>query len=262
MTTTSTWTPTEAFKEDNALLREYGNSGGYEGPKFIWRDINGQVIDRNKTLAAIKAGKMEKAPRRYSIINQGAVIQWAYSLAHRPQYSRPVVCLDTETTGIDMTAVAVQIGIVNLRGETIMKTLVCLDGSEMSEGAQKVHGLSTDRLNDAPMFPTIWETLRPILETSDLVAYNMAFDARILAQTAHKYGLKMPTLRTHCLMQQYAMYHGELASAPSKSEMFVAPKLEAACEHFSIELIGAHDALTDARATRDVLVALARLYQE
>ena len=263
--TTTTWRPSDTFKEGNALLKEYGNRGGYEGGTFIWRDIHGQVIDRNKTLAMIKSGRVEKpappAPR-FSTANRYAAIQWAHSLASRTQRERPVVFLDTETTGLDMTDVAVQIGIMDLRGNVLMNTLVYPDGTEMSQGAFETHGLGPDKLDSAPMFTSIWVELRAILEESDLLAYNMPFDSRILAQTAHKYGLTMPSMRTHCVMQQHAMFIGEVISQPMKTEAYKTHKLIKVCEELNIDYADAHDALADARATRDVLIAMAALYED
>ena len=243
--TTTTWRPSDTFKEGNALLKEYGNRGGYEGGTFIWRDIHGQVIDRNKTLAMIKSGRVEKpappAPR-FSTANRYAAIQWAHSLVTRTQRDRRVIILDTETNGVDATSVMVQISIVDLRGNVLMDSLVHLDGAEMSEGAYKKHGIGSDRLNDAPLFTSIWDELREILADSDLLCYNTAFDARIVAQTAHKYGFAMPPLRTHCVMQQYSMFYGEVISPPLKAETFMIKSLADACEYFDIVNSGAHDA--------------------
>lgn len=248
--------------EQNALLKRFGYRWTKEGQsgKWILLNPNGGSVTPELALETIKSGRSEKAEPRFSTANREAAILWAHSLTSRRQHHRPVVFLDTETTGVDMTAVAVQISIINLRNNVLLDTLVHIDGSEMSEKAQETHGIGIDRLNDAPMFTTIWDKLQNILTTSDLIAFNAPFDFRVLTQTAAKYGLRMPAMKTHCLMQQYSMFIGEVTSTPMRPETYKVQSLAAACEHFGIENSGAHDALGDASAARDVLVAMAALY--
>jgi DNA polymerase III epsilon subunit-like protein len=64
----------------------------------------------------------------------------------------------------------------------------------------------------------------------------------------------MPPLITHCLMKQYAQYHGELAVG--SKDQFRSRKLDQACEAFGITP-GGHRALADAEASRQVLLAMA-----
>lgn len=259
---TTTYLPTGEFQKQNALLDDHGYIRKKEGSRWIVLDPHGHIVSREFALETIASGKAKKVEPRFSTANRAAAIQWAHSLASRTQRDRPVVVLDTETTGVDMTDIAVQIGIMDLRGNVLMNTLVYPGDTKMSEGAFATHGLGPDKLDNAPIFTSIWVELRAIIEESDVLAYNMPFDSRILTQTAAKYGLTMPPLRTHCVMQQYSMFVGEVISPPLKPETYKVQSLAAACEHFNIVNSGAHDALADAMATRDVLLAMAALYED
>lgn len=259
---TTTYLPTGEFQKQNALLDDHGYIRKKEGTRWLVLDPHGHVVSREFALETIASGKAKKVEPRFSTANRAAAIQWAHSLVSRTQRHRPVVILDTETTGVDMTDVAVQIGIVDLRGNVLMNTLIYPGDTKMSEGAFATHGLGPDRLDNAPLFTSIWVELRAILEDADLLIFNAPFDSRLLIQTAAKYGLTMPALRTHCVMQQFSMFIGEVSSPPMKAETYVVQSLEKACKHFGIENSGAHDALGDARATRDVLVAMAALYED
>lgn len=259
---TTTYLPTGEFQKQNALLDDHGYIRKKEGTRWLVLDPHGHVVSREFALETIASGKAKKVEPRFSTASRAAAIQWAHSLVSRTQRDRQVVFLDTETSGVDMASVAVQIGGVNLRDDILMDTLIHLDGSEMSEKAQETHGISIDHLSHAPLFTEIWDELKGILESSDLIAFNMPFDARLLTQTANKYGLAMPMMRTHCLMMQFSLFYGEVVSPPMKPETYKIKSLEDACEHFGIVNIGAHDALADARATRAVLLAMAALYED
>jgi DNA polymerase-3 subunit epsilon len=252
----------EEREKQNALLKEYGFNWKREGS--LWRliDAHNQIVSLETALVSIRSGHIEKPKPVYSTANRAAAIQWAHSLTTRTQRERPVVFLDTETTGLGMSDVAIQIGIIDLRGNVLMNFLVHPDSTEISQGAFETHGMSSDKLSDAPMFTSIWVELRAILQESDLLIYNASYDVRILAQTAHKYGLTLPPLRTHCVMQQHAMFVGEVISQPLKTEAYKTHKLIKACEDMGIEYVDAHDALADAKSTRDVLIAMAKLYEE
>jgi DNA polymerase III subunit epsilon len=252
----------EERDKQNALLREYGFTWRREGE--LWRlfDIHSQIVSPESALVSIRSGQIEKPKPAISTANRAAAIEWAYSLTHRSQLARPVIILDTETSGVDMTDMPVQIGIVDLRGNVLIDTLINPDGTAISEKAQETHQISADDLAQAPMFTTIWDQLSALLENCDVLAFNASFDLRLIAQAAHKYGLSMPAVRSHCVMMQYSMYAGELRSQPLRPLEYKMQSLDGACNDFGIVNSGAHRALDDAMATRNVLLAMAALYTE
>jgi DNA polymerase III epsilon subunit-like protein len=93
------------------------------------------------------------------------------------------VFLDTETTGLDAGAQALDIGLVNARGERIFETrlkpTVAIDPA-----AAALHGISDEDLVSAPSWPDIAQQLQHHIGRRPLVIFNADFDTRILKQTA------------------------------------------------------------------------------
>jgi len=129
---------------------------------------------------------------------------WARDLFAEVEAARWVL-LDTETTGLDDSAEVVQVAVVSLGGTVLMDTLVRPSGPIPWE-ASRVHGISDDRVKDAPAYRDVHAELERLLVERSVVAYNASFDERILRQTAARYGLRPPRARWECAMRQYARW--------------------------------------------------------
>ncbi|ELE1937016.1 3'-5' exonuclease [Salmonella enterica] len=137
------------------------------------------------------------------------------------------VFLDTETTGLDDTAQALEIGLVNARGETIFETRL-KPTVGIDPAAAAVHGISDDELASAPSWPDIAPQLQYLIGRRPLVIFNANFDTRILKQTAAAHNDPagwLDTLTVYCAMRLAAGYYGptnrygtiSLASATSQA---------------------------------------------
>ncbi|EDX0374295.1 3'-5' exonuclease [Salmonella enterica] len=141
--------------------------------------------------------------------------------------SKDPVFLDTETTGLDAGAQALEIGLVNARGDLIyeprLKPTVSIDPA-----AAAVHGISEAMLADAPAWPDIAQQLQHHIGRRPLVIFNANFDTRILKQTAVAHNLPvswLDSLTVYCAMRLAAGYYGptnrygtiSLASAVSQA---------------------------------------------
>ena len=132
---------------------------------------------------------------------------WARSLLARNDW----VVLDTETTGLDEKAEVVQVAVLAPDGAELLNSLVRPVG-EISPGAQAVHGLTRDILQDAPAFAELSPTLQTILSGKEVIVYNMAYDFRILWQSCFAAGISPVWLHGSqwtCAMERYAAWHGE-----------------------------------------------------
>src|SRR5688500_1472663 len=118
------------------------------------------------------------------------------------------VVVDTETTGLDPSAEAVQIAVLSLAGELLLDTLVRPSGP-IPWGASRVHGITDGQVAGAPTYAELHGDLARLLERRSVVAYNAAFDERILRQTAARHGLRAPRARWECAMRQYARWRNE-----------------------------------------------------
>jgi DNA polymerase-3 subunit epsilon len=164
------------------------------------------------------------------------------------------VILDGETTGLDADDEFVQIGVISSTGEVLLDTLI-KPTKAISPGAAGIHGITAAMVADALAFPAIFPQLRALLAHRQIVAYNVDFDARILAQTCYRYRLdEIVTPPWQCAMQQYARYHGHW-NAQYRSFKWV--RLTDACAIEGIAALGAHSAAGDCLMTLKLIQIMA-----
>ncbi len=161
------------------------------------------------------------------------------------------VILDTETTGIDGEAEAVQISVISHRGEVLLNTLIRPTKPIPAE-ATAINGITDAMVATAPTFPEIAAELYRVCHQKMVVAYNAAFDNRILVQSANAYGMTPPVSNiTHawdCAMERYAAYYGDWSDY---HESYRWQKLPRGPQH------QAHEAAGDCLATLDLIKRMA-----
>jgi DNA polymerase-3 subunit epsilon len=160
--------------------------------------------------------------------------------------------IDVETTGLSprtsrIVEVAVVLLDVNCRPIGEMSTLIN-PGAHIS--ATEIHGIRARDVRHAPTFPDIAALLFAGLRGRVPVAHNSEFELRMLTAEFNRMGVKFEgdTIPGLCTMSLAAAY---LPTAPGRS-------LAACCEAAGVDLLNAHTALGDARAT----AALLRCYRE
>lgn len=116
--------------------------------------------------------------------------------------------LDTETTGIDEDAEVVEVALVSPTGEVLFESLVRPLGP-VSEEARRVHGITDEALAAAPTWPEVYARLVPLIGDRELVAWNAAFDRRVLQRSSTLHSLTFPELPWHCAMDAGAPIWGE-----------------------------------------------------
>ncbi|MRG58445.1 3'-5' exonuclease [Agromyces sp. CFH 90414] len=172
---------------------------------------------------------------------------------------------DLETTGIDIDTcriVTAHVGVIGPRGEVLEQRQWLVDpGVEIPTAATLIHGVSTERaraegLAAAQAVAEIGETLADATRRGlPIVAYNASYDLSVLRREAERYG------------------HDPLAGPEHVVDPLVIDKavdryrrgkrtLTAACAHYGVELLDAHDAGADAIAAGRVAQAIARAYPE
>ncbi|MBK0079827.1 3'-5' exonuclease [Kosakonia sp. S58] len=163
------------------------------------------------------------------------------------------VFLNTETTGLDAGAQALEIGLVNSRGERIFETRLKPTVS-IDPAAAAVHGISDDELVSAPFCPDIAQQLQHHIGRRPLVIFNADFDTRILKQTAAAYNDPaswLDTLTVYCAMRLAAGYYGP-------TNRYGTISLSGAVSQAGLSWTGeAHSALTDAVMTARVVYNIA-----
>ena len=181
--------------------------------------------------------------------NKAAVAEWAHALCY---VAEDVLILDTETTGLD-NAYPIQIAITDIEGKPLFVTYLHTDHA-IEDGAGEVHGITAEKIKDAPRFNEVYPILMRLLDQKLVVIYNAAFDVTVLELSCREYSLPPFTPRGyHCAMLNYAVHNGE-----RRYGSYTWIGLEKACQKEKVIVTGrAHDALTDCQATALLISRLA-----
>jgi DNA polymerase-3 subunit epsilon len=116
---------------------------------------------------------------------------------------KKLIVLDTETTGLEVEQGhrIVEVGAVALadRKRTDLHFHSYLNPQRaIDEEAEKVHGLSLERLTNEPEFAEIAESFLEFVEGSILVIHNAAFDLGFLNAELKRASSKYPALEEIC----------------------------------------------------------------
>lgn len=172
-------------------------------------------------------------------IDQWEGIEWARKICD----SKNVVYLDCETTGLH-GAYLVEIAVLSQHGSSLLNTLI-KPPVPCEPGAERVHGITKEILEDAPTFPEIYSQLQKILSDRHVVIYNAPFDRGILENCCLYYNLPSLNYRSSCAMKYYAQYFGEWNSYYGNYKWQKLPG-------------GGHRAAEDARACYELVRQMAR----
>ena len=163
------------------------------------------------------------------------------------------VILDTETTGLDPAKGdrMVEIGCVEMidgvRTGAFFHSYLNPE-RDVPEGAFKVHGLSTEFLQDKPLFSTKADEFLEFIADSQLVIHNAPFDMKFVNAELAMLGFdKIPMTRT---VDTLLIARNKFPGSPAN--------LDALCKRFNIDISGRekHGALLDAELLADVYLDL------
>lgn len=167
------------------------------------------------------------------------------------------IFLDTETTGlypaqghriIEVAAVEV----VNRRPTNRHFHQYINPEREIDAGAQAVHGLSLDFLQDKPKFADITNDLIDFIADAELIMHNAPFDVGFLN---HEFGLLgMPKVET--LVQQVT----DTLKMAKELRPGQRNNLDALCRHYGVDnsTRTLHGALLDSELLAEVYIAMTR----
>ena len=153
--------------------------------------------------------------------------------------------LDTETTGLGDDDEIIEIAIINMRGEMLLDTLVRPARKTISREATDVHGINATMLDGAPTWARVFPKVKAMLQGRGMVVYNLAFDARLMAQSCASSQIAFDLGGKHwCSMLAYASYIGEWNDAKGSYRWHKLPS-------------AGHRAVNDCRATLEIIQAMA-----
>jgi DNA polymerase-3 subunit epsilon len=141
------------------------------------------------------------------------------------------VVIDCETTGSRRYSQVIEVAVLNKQGNLLFHSLL-RPSTPIEPIATSIHGLTWRDVKDAPTFDACCDALYQSLQGKLVLAYNAAFDIRLLFQTARAFQIPFPAMETACLMYCYSKMRGEM----TPSGQYRRFPLVEACQHMQIAI--------------------------
>ena len=171
------------------------------------------------------------------------------------ELKRPLLFFDLETTGIDpITSRVVQIALLQVLEDGSSREWDSLinPGIPIPPETTAIHGITDKMVEDAPHFSEVTPLLAPVFQDSDLAGYNSTrFDVPMILEEFARAHLRLD-FSHHALLDAHLIFTQKEPRT-----------LTAAYRYYcNADLIGAHSALADTRATAEVLMAQLKHYSD
>jgi DNA polymerase-3 subunit epsilon len=243
----------------NQLTKQKLNPGEPRGIVGEWLlyDIAEATPYTDEQLAARREKARQSRLRRVQIVERHAALLLEFERSQQERRDKAILwarklveegsalILDTETTGLDADDEVIQIAIIDIRGETVLYSLVnpCFP---IPEEATQINGITDEMVANAPNFDEIHKRLIELLPGHELIAYNAEFDERMLIQSAVQWGNSPKDFFRikHDAMLYYADFVGEWSEYYESNKWQPLPG-------------GDHTALGDCKATLGLIRGMA-----
>ncbi|MDR0969812.1 MAG: 3'-5' exonuclease [Lentimicrobiaceae bacterium] len=110
----------------------------------------------------------------------------------------------------------------------------------------RIHGLTQEDTDSAPVFSEVWKVIAPLIEELPLVAHNKSFDERCLKAAFRVYRMDYPDYVFHCT---YRAAQKTIKELPNH-------KLHTVAAYCGFDLKNHHHALCDAEACAQIALAI------
>ncbi len=157
--------------------------------------------------------------------------------------------IDFETANQARSSVC-SVGVVVVKNGQIANTyyhLIKPEPNFYSYWNVRVHGITKEDTQDAPIFPKVWQEIEPLIEDLPLVAHNSPFDEGCLKAAFATYNLDYPDYKFYCTLKASRKILG------SKLENH---KLDTVASFLGFDLRNHHHALSDAQACAYIALKL------
>ena len=148
--------------------------------------------------------------------------------------------IDFETANSERSSVC-SVGVVIVRNNEIVDSFYSLINPEpnyYNYWCTKVHGLTNQDTDDAPIFPEVWKQIAPLIEGLPLVAHNSPFDESCLKAVFRVYQMDYPDYK----------FYDTLSMARRTMKGLENHQLHTVAATCGYQLDNHHHALADAEA--------------
>ncbi len=169
--------------------------------------------------------------------------------------SRPLALIDLETTGVNVaTDRIVEIYILKILpdGSLHNKHKLINPGMPIPKESSDIHGITDDKVKDAPTFREVANELKQFLDKADIGGFNSnRFDVPLLVEEFLRSGLDLDMNGRRLVDVQHIFHTMEKRTLAAAYQFY--------CEK---ELVDAHSAEADVAATWEVLKAQVGRYEQ
>jgi len=117
------------------------------------------------------------------------------------------------------------------------------------KGCVEVHGITSDKVKNAPNFPSVWANIEKYFTKSVVIGHNVSdYDLDVIVKNLKRYNLDIPEFYYICLM--------DLAKKHIPSYCVPDYSLATLCKYFDIEIGTEHNAYDDAYACSELFKAI------
>ena len=171
------------------------------------------------------------------------------------QLNRPLVFLDLETTGVYISKdKIVEISVIkfNPDGSEVEKTVRVNPGMPIPSSATAIHGITDEDVADKPPFHRYAKSFLDFITECDIGGFNVVkFDVPLLQEEFKRCGLTWDLTGVY-LVDPMVIFHKK-----EPRDLSTAYK-----KYCGVDLEGAHQAVTDARAAKDILLGQITHYSD
>lgn len=180
------------------------------------------------------------------------MLEFSHCDAVRSEMAFNFVAVDFETANRAHASVCA-VGAVKVRDGAIVdefRTLVRPPPGfdEFDDANVRAHQITASDVMTAPEWPDVYRRLRAFIGDDTVVGHNIRFDTAVLLNACGAYDIHWPQLDTVCTLQ--------LSRATLKLPSYSLPWV---ADHLGVPAFDHHEPLADARASAEVLVAIAAL---
>lgn len=169
--------------------------------------------------------------------------------------SKPICFFDLETTGVNISKDRiVEISILKVfpSGKEEIHTWLVNPEINIPDEVVAIHGISNEKVQDSPTFKDLAKEIHLLIKDSDLGGFNSnRFDIPLLAEEMIRADIDFSLRGNKCVDVQNIFHKKEQRNLSAAYEFYC-----------SKELIGAHSAESDTKATYEILKAQVEKYDD
>lgn len=144
---------------------------------------------------------------------------------------------------------ACSVGLVAVKNNEIVDSYYSLiqpPNNEFNDTTIEVHGITPKDTEFAPKFVDVWNDIKFYFDNNVILAHNASFDMNVLRNCLDTYNLVAPNFTYICTIP--------FSTRACRGE-HIPTSLEERCKHFNVELSNHHNALSDAEAAANLILA-------